>query len=510
MLSDNDVLVILEENFSLKNLVQKQENTLLNKDVELLKKAAEIQQKQERIKYLERLIFGQKRERFITTTDAAQLSIFEIDQAQVEQAVENMPIETPTAITEQKTKKNHPGRHKLPQNMEVREMVIEPQGDLSSMVHVGNEITEILETEPAKYYIHRIIRPKYAPKSGEGSFLIADLPPRFNNKSIAGTSIITQAIIDKYADHLPIYRQLQRFARADIQINETSLYNWVQQGLKALKILYDYQWESQVRCRYLQVDETTLKVLESEKKNATHLGYYWVYNDPVRKIPVFKYEKGRSGAFPAEQLKDFVGYLQTDGYAGYNALAQKESITHLACWAHARREFDKALPNDKPRATIAMQWIQQLYQIEKEIETLTTEQKKEIRLDKSLPVCNAFFKWAAQEYSKVLPKSQIGKALNYAIHRLEPLTNYLKDGSLKIDNNAVENSIRPVAIGRKNYLFAKTHQTAQNAAIIYTFLAICKTHNVNPSLWLKYVLDNISETSIQNLSSLLPQNFKKS
>ncbi|MBK6978362.1 MAG: transposase [Cytophagaceae bacterium] len=307
MLSEREMASILEENIRLKNLVQKQEGNLTKKDVEIL-------QKDERIAWLERMIFGQKRERFTATPDG-QLSLpFEVDQKEVEQAVEVIKLEKEEKA--KKEKKQHPGRQPLPTQLEVREIIIEPEGDLTDMVHVGDEITEELELEPAKYYIHRNVRRKYAPKSDEGSFMIAPLPDRVLDKAIAGAGTITQAIIDKYVDHLPLYRQLQRFAREGIDIKEPTIHHWVLRGIEKLEILYDYLWQQQGRCGYLQVDETTIKVLESERKNAAHLGYYWVYNDPVGNIPIFKYEKGRAGAFPAQQLKAFKGFLQTDGYGG--------------------------------------------------------------------------------------------------------------------------------------------------------------------------------------------------
>ena len=507
MYSEREIASVLEENIRLRNLVEIQENTLSEKTSEIEQKASEIEQKNAWIAYLERMVFGQKRERF-TSTPEGQLSLpFEIDQQEVQQVVE--ALQTQKESKEPKERKKHVGREPLPSHLEVRETIIEPEGDLSEMVHVGDEITEELEVEPAKYYIHRIVRRKYAPKSGEGSFKIGPLPERALDKSMAGAGIITQAIIDKYVDHLPIYRQLQRFAREGIPLKEVTIHSWVHRGISKLQILYDYLWENQLRCGYLQVDETTIKVLESEKKNATHMGYFWVYNDPVGNIPLFKYEKGRSGNFPTRQLEDFKGFLQTDGYAGYNQLAAKTDLTHLSCWAHARREFERALNNDKARAELALTWIQQLYKIEREIKDLNPAQKKEQRLDKALPVINAYFKWVAGQREKVLPKSQIGKAINYSIERYDSLMAYLYNGKLHIDNNAVENSIRPVAIGRKNYLFAKTHDSAQRSAMIYTFMGICKKHNVNPAEWLKDTLLKIESTSIQNLNSLLPQNFKR-
>ncbi len=533
MLSERDLAAILEENIKLKKLVQKQEIALSEsvvflskkdseislkdseislKNTVILQKESEILQKDQRIAWLERMIFGQKRERF-TSSPEGQLSLpFDVDTKEIEVIVELIQKEKITSPAP-KEKRNHPGRIALPGHLEIRETIIEPAGDLSDMVHVGDEITDELEMEPAKYYIHRIIRRKYAPKSGEGSFMIGDLPSRVLDKAIAGAGLITQAIIDKYVDHIPIYRQLQRFAREGIPIKEPTIHQWVQRSIEKLKMLYNYLWESQVRCGYLQVDETTIKVLRSDgstknEKHAAHLGYYWVYNDPVANIAIFKYEKGRSGDFPTKQLKDFTGFLQTDGYAGYNQLAQKDDIIHLSCWAHVRREFEKALLNDKAKAEIALTLIQQLYKIERELQSVEPDQRKEQRLQKALPIANAFFKWVAQQKPQVLPKSQIGKAINYTIERYESLLTYMNNGNLCIDNNPVENSIRPVAIGRKNYLFAHNDESAQNAAMIYTFMSICKKHNVNPYVWLKQTLLKIEETSIQNLAKLLPQNFK--
>ena len=502
-LSKQELIALINQK---NNALFQQNETLSNQEDKLNQQKQELAYKDAQIAWYKRMYFGQKRERFLSYPDG-QLSLpFEVDTAQIEAEV--LEAKKEREASKPKEKKSHPGRLALPTHLEIRETTIEPEGDLSEMICIGQEITEELEVEPAKYYIHRIIRKKYAPKSGQGTFKIAELPDRVIEKGMAGASIITQAIVDKYVDHLPIYRQLQRFAREGIEIKEATLYNWVQKGLEKLEILYDYQWNLLLQKGYLQVDETTIKILESEKKNAAHLGYFWVYNDPVGKTPMFRYEKGRSGMFVSEQLRKFQGFLQTDGYAGYEKLATRKEIIHLGCWAHLRREFDKALPNDKLKAETALQMIQQLYQVEKEAKELDFEQRKEYRLEKSLPILNAFFKWIAHQNAQILPKSQIGKAFNYAIKRYDSLMAYLVNGELKIDNNSVENAIRPVAIGRKNYLFCKTHESAQRAAIIYSFMAICKNYNVNPFEWLKNTLLKIDNTSIQKLHTLLPQNFK--
>ena len=262
-----------------------------------------------------------------------------------------------------------------------------------------------------------------------------------------------------------------------------------------------------------------MKVLESEatairKKGSCHLGYFWVYNDPITGSAVFKYQQGRGAKYPEAVLKNFSGYLQTDGYSGYDNLAKSENIIRLACWAHARSKFEEALPNDKIRVEIAMKLIQELYDIERQAKEakLDADQRKALRIEKALPVYNLIGKWISQNLKKTLPKSAIGKAMQYTFDRWDELGNYMLDGLLEIDraanrNNLVENAIRPVAIGRKNYLFVGTHESAQRNAIMYIFMSNYKKHNVNPEVWLNYVLEKIPSASILELENLLPQNF---
>jgi len=239
------------------------------------------------------------------------------------------------------------------------------------------------------------------------------------------------------------------------------------------------------------------------------------YFTPMRTISrqvLFDYSPTRGGIAAVPMLGNFKGYLQTDGYAVYEKYGKKKEVTHLACWAHARREFEKALDNDKARAEKALLMIQKLYAIKRKAKrgNLSAELVKELRLDESLPVINELGKWIFEEIKSTLPKSQIGKAMAYAYARWDALSAYLYDGNLLIDNNLVENAIRPIALGRKNYLFAGSHEAAQRAAMIYSFFAICKKHDVNPFEWLMNTLQNIMSINHKNLKDLYPQNFKKS
>ena len=451
-----------------------------------------------------RMQFGQKRERF--EGDANQTALpFEAAQ----QEAEEQQQELKQKIEYVRKRPRHQGRAKLPEHLPVVEVEIHPEGDLSQMVCIGREVTEELDLEPARFFIRRYIRYKYAPKNKEG-VVIGTLPERVIDKGIPGAGLLASILVDKYQDHLPLYRQKQRFAREGIQIASSTIEGWTKEALLKLEPLYEQLIFDTRAQGYLQVDESPIKVLDSERKGATHQGYYWVYHSPLDKTVLFDYQPTRAAVGVKAMLDSFRGYLQTDGYAVYEKYGRKKEVTHLACWAHARREFERALDNDRARAEKALTLIQLLYATERKAKEdgLEAAAIKELRLQESLPVINELGKWIFEEIKRTLPKSQIGKAMAYAYARWDALSAYLLDGSLQIDNNLVENAIRPLALGRKNYLFAGSHEAAKRAGMIYSFLAICKKHEVNPYQWLKYTLENILSINHKNLKDLYPQNFK--
>ncbi|MBK1442809.1 IS66 family transposase, partial [Parapedobacter sp. ISTM3] len=234
-----------------------------------------------------------------------------------------------------------------------------------------------LESEPARFYIKRYIRYKYAAKSGEG-VKIAELPERVIDKGIPGAGLLAMVLTDKYVDHLPLYRQKQRFARENIQIASSTIEGWTREALIKLHPLYEQLIFDTKAKGYLQVDESPIKVLDSDKKGAAHQGYYWVYHAPLDGTVLFDYSPTRGRQAPLPILGSFRGYLQTDGYAVYEKYARSKNVVHLACWAHARREFERALDNDKVRAEKALLMIQRLYAVERRAreEKLAAEQIK--------------------------------------------------------------------------------------------------------------------------------------
>lgn len=509
-----------EQISSLESNVTSLESNVSTLESKLSQKDFDIAYYKDQIAKLQRMLFGQKRERFESAPDGHQMTLpFELEPEVIAQRQE----EIKQKIQYVRSRPNHKGRAKLPEHLEVEEVKIYPQGDLSQMVCIGEEITEELEFTPAKFYIKRYIRYKYAPKSGvktsekekgdkeSTAIKIGALPSRVIDKGIPSASLLSIILCDKYLDHLPLYRQKQRFARDGIEIPSSTIEGWTKQSLEKLEPLYEVLEGLMKEKGYLQVDETPIKVQDRDKKGALHQGYYWVYHSPLDRSVMVQYAPSRSGKAPLPILQHFKGYLQTDGYAAYEQFAKNKGVTHVACWAHARREFERALDSDRLRASIALELIRKLYAIERRAreEKLDSNAIKRLRLEKSLPLLNEMSKWIASESKHTLPKSQIGKAMNYAFNRWDQLCAYLYDGSLHIDNNPVENTIRPIALGRKNYLFAGSHDAAQRAAMIYSFFATCKKNDVNPFEWLKHTLENIMDINHKELAQLLPQNYKQ-
>lgn len=460
---------------------------------------------------LKKMIFGSRHERFIPASPESQLTL--------DLAVDAIATatETEVSVTKTVTKSTskpiiHPGRSPLPTHLRREETILEPAIIPEGSRKIGEEITEELEYEPGELYVKKYVRPKYAtPQSSTANteIIVAPMPVRPIEKAIAGPGLLAQVVIDKYVDHLPLYRQMQRFERAGVKIAYSTLTDWVSATCTLIDPLYQTLKSEVLKSGYLHADETPIKVLDNDKKGKTHRGYFWVYNNSPGKLVFFDYQEGRGESGPQGTLKEYKGYLQTDGYQVYDAFDKREEITLLHCMAHARRYFTEALNNDADRANFALERIQQLYAIERSCKerALTNDQRKEVRKKEAVPILDQLGKWMKAQYIETLPKSPIGKALAYSIERWDKLCLYTTDGMLNIDNNPVENSIRPVAIGRKNYLFCGSHEAAKRTAMLYSLLATCKMHGVNPFVWLKDILERIPAFPIKNIKELLPHTW---
>jgi len=314
----------------LQELVQHQESMLKSYESRLAEMQFQIDQ-------FNRLIHGAKRERFVKDHDDKQLTLPFAQEVTQEEVTEEEVI---TYVRKKKKRENHPGRMSLPAHLPVEEIIIEPEEDTTGMRKIGQEITDQLELTPAKLYIKRFIRPKYIKdESGTENCkgVIADLPVFPIEKGLAGPGLLAQIVIDKFADHLPVYRQIERFKREDIKISSSTINGWQESVCNLLEPLYDNLKVRVLSQGYLQVDETPIQVLDKNKKGKTHRGYHWVYYSPLEKTVLFDYRDGRSREGPRELLKNFRGYLQTDGYAVYDYFDKNKEITQLNCMAHARR-----------------------------------------------------------------------------------------------------------------------------------------------------------------------------
>ena len=459
--------------------------------------------------YLRRALFGRSSERYVKE-DPNQL-VLDFQGMEILPEEESLPKqeEVQTITYERRKPKQDaqkPVRQPLPEHLERREEIIEPDPIPQGSKCMGEEVTEILEYTPGTFYVRRIVRRKYALPSQQG-IVIAELPSLPLPKSNAGASLLAHLLVSKYMDHLPFYRQIDIFKRSNIHLAASTINGWFSSGVDLLQMLYEELRRQVMASDYIQIDETSIPVVDKDKPGATKKGYHWIVRSPQEKKLFFHYDQGsRAQRVAIDILRNFKGAVQSDGYGAYNIYENKQDVLLLGCWAHARRKFEQALQNDPQRAAYALEQIQQLYLIEREAENsdLTPEQTSELRKQKAYPILTAFEKWLHKTSTEVLPKSQMGHAIAYTYSIYPRLVRYVIDGRYKIDNNGAENGIRPLAMGRKNYLFCGNHEAARHTAIIYSLLGTCKLNNVNPTEWLTNVFNQIQDCKNTQLHTLLP------
>jgi transposase len=453
---------------------------------------------------MKRLIFGSKRERFVSSVDPQQATLFDLpEDEQVEKKKVKVSYERTKTV-----EKKQPLRTPLPAHLPRKTVVIEPENLPKGAKRIGESLTEILDYIPAQIHVLQYVRPKFIIETNDEDtrIVIADLPSLPIPKGNAGAGLLAHILISKFVDHLPFYRQVKMFKRQKVDIAESTIGGWFAATCRLLEPLYEALKKQVLASDYLMADETPLPVLTKDKPGATHKGYHWVYYAPEKRLVLFDYHKTRSREGPDEMLKDFSGFLQTDGYSAYQHFEKQPNITLLSCMAHARREFVKAENNDPERAAIALKMFQGLYETERIMreKNLTPDQIRTVRQWISVPELEKMEKWFKEQIYKVPPQSGIGKAFAYSLRLWHRLIRYVEDGRFLIDNNLVENSIRPVALGRKNYLFAGSHDAAQNAAMIYSLLATCKINEVEPFEWLRDVITRIPDHPANKVDELLP------
>lgn len=495
-----DYQAIYEENLKLKADNKQQKEQIESQRFEMENLKLQLAQ-------LRKMIYGSRQEKFVPQGSPDQLILDLPSEYTPEPGatkVQKISYER-TTTQPAPTNGNHPGRYKLPEHLERKIILIEPGEVSETMKKIGEEITEELELEPGRLYVNRYVRPKYIDKQSE-QITIAPMVDRPLPKAIVGPGLLAQMMIDKYVDHLPIYRICERFKREQVNIPYNTMVDWIGQGIRLIEPLYGALKRKILSSDYIHADETGIKVMDKDRKGSTHQGWFWVYQNSIEGLVLFDYQPTRSRAAPREILKDFKGHLQTDGYGVYDLYKDNEEITLMHCMAHARRMFYEAQFNDAPRSQQALELFQQLYALERQIKDQQWDEEQ-IRLERQLkatPVLEQLHTWMTKNVLEVLPKSPIGKAIAYTLGRWKELTIYITDGKLNIDNNPVENSIRPIAIGRKNYLFAGSHEAASRSAMLYSLLGTCKLQGINPLDWLKSTLLALPSHPINRVDELLP------
>jgi transposase len=409
--------------------------------------------------------------------------------------------------------KKQPVRKPLPTELPREEVHIYPEGynpEEWSLLP-GEEVTELLMHEPGKFYVKRIIR-HTAKRKDTKEIQTGKMPVLPIAKSYASSSLLAELAVGKYVDHLPLNRQIEMFKRVGVYLPPPTVNGWIRETADLLRPLHFRLQELVMEADYLQSDETTIPVIRDEKHKAVK-GYIWLMRSVMDGRQFFYYDHGsRSGKVVLKLFGRFKGALQADGYEPYEQLDAKKGVILLGCWAHARRKFWEARGNDQTRADYALQQIQLLYDVERQADdaNLSHEARAELRARLAYPILVRFEKWLVAEYPKILKSSPIAKAIRYTYQRFDKLSRYHLDGRYRPDNNLAENSVRPIALGRKNYLFCGNDDAAEDAAIIYSFMGCCKAAGADFRTWLICFLDHIhlyDDDYSKDLAELLPDNL---
>lgn len=485
------------------------------KAVEIKRKDAKIEALTVELARLRRIQFGAKNE----TLSPLQRDIFAetlaADSAAIEVELEQLADVEPGA-TVAKPKRPRAGRQPLPAHLPRIEHHHEPESCTcgrcgNDLVKIGEGITEQLDVEPARFFVHRHIRPQYACRTCE-TMTAAPIPPAVIDGGMAAVGLLTWILISKFVDHLPLYRLEHIAAREQVTLARSTLAEWVGRVGVALQPLVDRLSWHLLQGNTLHADETPVSQLEPGS-GKTRKAYLWAYrsNDlqPGPRIIVFDYQPGRSGAHARGFLGDWRGHLMVDDYSGYKALfipdGRNEACIELGCLAHARRKFfDLHKANQSPMALAALNRIADLYAIEAEGKDLDSEARKRLRAEKSLPLLSALHDWLQQTRLRTAPNTATIKAIDYSLKRWAALTRYADTGHLPIDNNPVENCIRPIALGKKNWLFVGSERAGHRAAALQTLLGTAKLNGLNPAEWLKDTLEKLPTWPNSRIDELLP------
>jgi len=470
---------------------------------------AEVERLKAIIDALQRHRFGRRSEQL--DPDQLQLALEEVETALAE--AEHAHDKASRSSTERPRKTN---RGSLPAHLERIEQVVDINDKAcpccgGALHQIGEDVSERLDVVPTTFRVLVTRRPRYGCRSCESAVVQAPAPARIVEGGIPTEALIAQVLVAKYADHLPLYRQAQIYARQGIQLDRSTLADWVGRAAWYLRPLRDHILERLRRSERLFADETTAPVLDPGR-GRTKTGQLWAYarddrswdgNDPP--MVAYVYAADRKGERAEAHLGDFAGILQVDGYGGYAALAKRRQQVSLAfCWAHVRRKFYE-LADNSPVATEVLRRIAQLYAIEDEVRGAPVEHRRQIRSERSRVIIDDLHQYLDARNRQVSAKAKLGEAIRYALTRWDGLSRFLDDGRIDLDSNTVERSIRPLALNRKNALFAGSDEGGDNWAVIATLIENCKISGINPHAWLSETLTKLANGHQANsVGELMP------
>lgn len=508
-------------------LDEKTKELILEMEKELESKDKEIADLKNELAYLKNQILNKNRKIFGSSSEQSstmQISFFDEAEKDSDLKVAEPTIEE---ITYKRAKSsNTTGKKDNLANLE--KIVVEHKLDETEqyckdcsdeLVVIGTKSKEILKYIPAKLYVEEHITYSYACKSCEenndkANIVTTKAPQTLLHKSMASNELLSHVINLKYQHAMPLYRQEAYFKMMGANLSRQTLSNWIISAANELESVYKLMKEKLLKRNYLQADETVLKVLDDRGKESNKQKYMWLYKSPNKSSPIiiYDYQKTRSGSCPRDFLGKFSGYLQTDGYAGYNKV---ENIKRLYCLAHIRRKFHEIIINldeealKTSRAAIGFNYCAKLYQIEKELREQYSkdydyyEKRYKERLEKSKPIIEEFMTYVDKEIKDAVPRSALGKALAYTKPLLPNLMTFLEDGSLEIDNNGAERSIRPFVVGRNNWLFSTSTKGAEASALIYSIIETAKNNNLIVEKYLLYLMDTFASMNPSDKEGLL-------
>jgi transposase len=460
--------------------------------------AAEYQQLQQEhaatldeLAWYKRWAYGRRRERF--SEGEGQGHLFDLDPGPPADTDLPEPTSADDAIDVQghrrRRKKREIDWDKLPQIRHDHDLSEEEKNCSCCgrpMDRIGEDVTRELELQPAKLEAHIHVRPKYACRCCKEGVCAAPLPQRPIPGGIAGPGLISEVMVSKFGDHLPLYRLEDILVRYGIYIPRSTLCDWVKSVAELFRPLYELQRWRVLQSTVMWTDDTSVTVLGGPQ--GSFEGHFWTYIGHEQPYSVYDFTVSRSRDGPASFLRGFAGYLHADAFSGYDAifLGPHAAIQEVACWAHARRKFFDAVRSYPRESHQVLEWIRQLYDIEDRARTWSPEARRQLRVAEAIPVLDKIEAYLAELARRVLPKSSLAKAVTYARNQWEALRRYTEDGRLTIDNNVSERTLRHQAIGRKNWLFLGSEAAGPRAAVLCTILAGAKRHRIEP--W-SYVRD---------------------